>query len=374
MGGNSVVSAIVDVSARSRVFRDQPFLCHAWVSSPPEVLKFLSRPRSELRKLGIRLPAGCMIETVLQNHDWLSGHSNGFTNADAVSVFARGEGDGQRFYRVSFYASKARRPPPLKELLHRPDEEVRPATPVSDRVRMRLDTARRSMLAAPLHADVHRFLSPLTIAVPVNKSAEEAHRVLIGVTDIVRDALGTEPGIQDALTVVVGALQRPFNPAYMAIFRGRRDHDGEATFHGAFTSAMYAKAIQMFRTSGFHHDALLADVSGLLTDPQPTIARLLGGLEGLDQDFLAHVTVESHLQRGLDPVLDDCLRAAHELFATLEPEHTESTSRFWQPADRLELYTMDHQDQWWFLPGLIAFAINVWPIDAADRDNREGGT
>ena len=67
---------IVDFSARSTIVHDEPFLLHFWESTPTEFLAFLKNPRAELKKMGIELPPDCRLETTIENHDWLSAHTD----------------------------------------------------------------------------------------------------------------------------------------------------------------------------------------------------------------------------------------------------------------------------------------------------------
>ena len=69
---------IVDLSARSEIIREEPYHLHFWEMSPREALKFLRDPRGALTAIGIKLPADCRIETVVENHDWISKRTGGF--------------------------------------------------------------------------------------------------------------------------------------------------------------------------------------------------------------------------------------------------------------------------------------------------------
>ncbi|MFC5924495.1 hypothetical protein [Micromonospora vulcania] len=353
-------SHIVDVSARSKILRAQPLLGHAWVMSPPEALAYLREPRSMLRTLGVRLPAECPIETVLQNHDWLTGHTDGLTAPGEIVVYARGEGDGQRFYRVLLYASKASRQSPERQLLHDPSEEERPVARVSERVRGRVDAIRRSMTAAPIHNDVHTWLAPLTIDVPVTKSNAEAHRVLASLVEAVEQILPTnaafEPVVQELSTV----LQRQFNPGYSSVYRAYRAPD--ATFHQAFTGLLYAKAVHVLATSGFQRDQQVEDVARILADPAPALRVLTEAARAQNPDFFVHATVEAASRRRDEGRLHRRLVEAEEQFASFNPDRLTRTSRFDAPSRRLELLGSDNRAEWWFLPALVAYAINVWPL------------
>src|SRR6516165_5961900 len=65
---------IVDLSARSRIIRQEPFGLHFWECDPREFLDYLRDPRAFLQAMGIDLPLDCRVETTIENHDWLSAH------------------------------------------------------------------------------------------------------------------------------------------------------------------------------------------------------------------------------------------------------------------------------------------------------------
>jgi hypothetical protein len=118
-------SKIVDLSARSRIIRDEPFHVHFWECTPREFLSLLKSPRKVLAKMGIELPADCRIETTIENHDWLEAHTNGLAAANGTIVCNVGGGNVARgVYRIVSYAhdhstiGKFR-----KKLLHSPEEE-----------------------------------------------------------------------------------------------------------------------------------------------------------------------------------------------------------------------------------------------------------
>ena len=116
---------IVDLSARSRVIRDEPWHLHFWESSVDDVLAFLRDPREQLGRLGIELPEDCRIETVIENHDWLSANTKGLEAADGVIVCNVGGGNVAReVYRVAMYAHREEDVGRFeKRLLHEPDVE-----------------------------------------------------------------------------------------------------------------------------------------------------------------------------------------------------------------------------------------------------------
>jgi hypothetical protein len=97
-------SKIVDLSARSRIIRDEPFYVHFWECTPSEYLDFLKNPRHELEKMHIDIPKECRIETIIENHDWIGDQTNGFAKADGTIVCNVGHGDVARsVYRVVSY-------------------------------------------------------------------------------------------------------------------------------------------------------------------------------------------------------------------------------------------------------------------------------
>src|SRR5687768_17816378 len=95
---------IIDFSARSKLIRDEPFHLHFWESKPTEVMAFLKDPRAELKKMGIEIPKSCRIETTIENHDWLSAHSNKITKDNGTIICGTGGGNvAKNYYKVSFY-------------------------------------------------------------------------------------------------------------------------------------------------------------------------------------------------------------------------------------------------------------------------------
>lgn len=350
---------IVDVSARSRVFREQPLLSHAWVATPRELLDYLRHPRSELKRLGIRLPANCTIETDLQNHDWLAGHSHGLED-DSIAVFMRGEGDGERFYRVSAYGTKAARNGGReRELLHGTGEEERPANgEIGEGMLLRLDAQRRSMLAAPVHMDVHRWITPLTIDAPTTKSAEESQRIFTGIVGLVEKLVAANPVMAAAMGDVANYLQRSPHPGYLELFQAFRQPATQ--FHQAFATTMYARATWILQGSGFQREALIQDVAGLLDDPTEPLRILAGAMEALHPDFVAHATVEATIRAQGDALLAERLVEAEHGLTGFAPERN---GAFFERAHHLERYAPGDEGEWWYLPGLVAFAMSVWPIE-----------
>lgn len=345
---------VVDISARSQLVRGQPLLSHAWVASPAEILEYLRHPRSELRKMGIRLPSDCQVETVLQNHDWLAGRSHGLADEERLSVYARGEGDGKRFYRVTLYASK-KREEQHKQMLHRPDEEQRRARPLSDAARRQSEVTRRSLLSDPLQLVVQDWLRPLTLDLPFTKSAEEAHRILTATVDVVRQVVDDDPVVRGAIDDVGSCLQRPFNANYTGVYRTLVTP--ELPFHRAFASLMYARAIWWTRWSELQYDRILGNVVGHREDPGQTVRLLAEAIETLDANFPAHATVAATLLRRDDAALDARLSEAEQFFDMFDPGHPARSSAFEGYARGLERFAPSNNSEWWYLPGLVALAI-----------------
>jgi hypothetical protein len=350
---------VVDLSARSRLIRGRGLRSHAWVATPAEVLAFLRDPRVELKKMNIRLPSTCRVETLLENHDWLSGHTDGFERAGQISILCRGEGDGHTFYRVSLFASKTTTKNASTELLHAPDEESRRLHPLSRRGRALLDASRRSLRASPTQLAAHRWIAPLLIQGPMTKPASEAHRIFAAITDLVARLIRENRVLREARDEVATLLQQPIKPGYSMVFRSDRARRPE--WHEAFTGAMYAKSLWLLRTSGWHFDSIVEDVTRLLEQPESAIRTLRDSLRSVDPDLIPHTLVEITELREEDPMLDARLTEAEDLFARHNPKHSGPDPRFHAPGKGLERLGPSNADEWWFLPALIAFAITVWP-------------
>ena len=98
---------IVDFSARSKIIQQEPFDLHFWECSPLEYLDYLRNPREFLRAMGINLPPDCRIETTIENHDWLSAHTNSLRADNGTIVCNVGSGNTavtRNIYRVISYA------------------------------------------------------------------------------------------------------------------------------------------------------------------------------------------------------------------------------------------------------------------------------
>lgn len=120
-------SRIVDLSARSEVIRAEPFNLHFWQCTPAEFRTYLGRPRDFLRNLGIALPHGCRIETVIENHDWLESEAPNFESEGGEDTVICNLGVGaavRSVYRVMSYArDEAATGNVEKTLLHGADRQ-----------------------------------------------------------------------------------------------------------------------------------------------------------------------------------------------------------------------------------------------------------
>jgi hypothetical protein len=100
-------SKIVDLSARSAIIREEPFYLHFWECTPQEYLGFLRDPRKTLSGIGIDLPQNCRIETVMENHDWMSANTAALESTDGGPVIICNVGTGGvgiEVYRIISYA------------------------------------------------------------------------------------------------------------------------------------------------------------------------------------------------------------------------------------------------------------------------------
>ena len=121
-------SKIVDLSARSAIIRDEPFHLHFWECTPEEYVDFLRDPRKTLSGMGIDIPADCRIETVIENHDWLSTNTDGLRRADGDTIICNvgGGNVGRAVYRIVSYAHLHEAiGQHKKKLLHAEDKQER---------------------------------------------------------------------------------------------------------------------------------------------------------------------------------------------------------------------------------------------------------
>ena len=118
-------SKIVDLSARSKIIRDEPFHVHFWECTPKEYLSQLKSPRQFLEKMGVAIPADCRIETTIENHDQLEASTRGFAAANGTIICNVGGGNVARgVYRIVSYAHDHSSIAKFKKkLLQSPDEE-----------------------------------------------------------------------------------------------------------------------------------------------------------------------------------------------------------------------------------------------------------
>jgi len=123
-----VPSKITDLSARSKVIRDEPWHLHFWESRPAEILDFLRDPRGQLAEMGIQIPDDCRIETVIQNHDWIAAQTGGLAAEDGPIIICNigGGNVAVPVYRVTMYGhDESAVGRHEKTLLHEPAEEFR---------------------------------------------------------------------------------------------------------------------------------------------------------------------------------------------------------------------------------------------------------
>jgi len=104
-------SKVVDLSARSKHIREEPWHLHFWEVSPKEAIAYLRDPRGFLARIGVDLPDDCRIETVITNHDWLSdaaglaeGREEASDNGPIIVCNVGGGNVAVNFYRVTMYA------------------------------------------------------------------------------------------------------------------------------------------------------------------------------------------------------------------------------------------------------------------------------
>lgn len=95
---------IVDLSARSKIIKNEPFYVHFWECTPSEYLDLLKNPRKVLEEMKINIPEDCRIETTIENHDWIGTATDGFSKANGTIVCNVGTGNIARaLYRIVSY-------------------------------------------------------------------------------------------------------------------------------------------------------------------------------------------------------------------------------------------------------------------------------
>jgi hypothetical protein len=118
-------NVVVDMSARSRHIRDEPWHLHFWELNVPEALEYLRNPPAMLQRIGIELLADAASRLSL-NHDWLSQHTDAVA-ADHGPIVVSNVGGGnvaRDVYRVSMCAHHRDDVGRCKRaLLHAPDAE-----------------------------------------------------------------------------------------------------------------------------------------------------------------------------------------------------------------------------------------------------------
>src|SRR3954465_9559566 len=85
-------NVVVDLSARSRPIREEPWLLHFWENTASETLDYLRDPRGFLEGIGIKLPEDCRIETLIENHDFMARLTEGLSS-DIGPICNVGGGD-----------------------------------------------------------------------------------------------------------------------------------------------------------------------------------------------------------------------------------------------------------------------------------------
>jgi hypothetical protein len=117
-------NVVVDLSARSRHIREEPWHLHFWENTATETLEYLRDPRGFLERIGINLPKDCRIETVIENHDFMTSMTEGLESDIGPICNVGGGNVGRSVYKVSMYAHTVEDiGKHQKDLLHSPDEE-----------------------------------------------------------------------------------------------------------------------------------------------------------------------------------------------------------------------------------------------------------
>jgi hypothetical protein len=117
-------NVVVDLSARSRHIREEPWHLHFWENTATETLEYLRDPRGFLERIGIKLPEDCQIETLIENHDFMARFTEGLESDIGPICNVGGGNVAKHVYRVSMYAHRVEDIGlHEKELLHSPEEE-----------------------------------------------------------------------------------------------------------------------------------------------------------------------------------------------------------------------------------------------------------
>jgi hypothetical protein len=126
-------NVVVDLSARSRHIREEPWHLHFWELEPDEVIDFLREPRAKLGEIGIELPESCRIETSIENHDWIARETSvsrerpdgGAPPPRPIVICGIGRGNAAAdVYRISMYGHRVEDVGRYeKRLLHAPEAE-----------------------------------------------------------------------------------------------------------------------------------------------------------------------------------------------------------------------------------------------------------
>lgn len=117
-------NVVVDLSARSRHIREEPWHLHFWENTASETLDYLRDPRGFLEKIGIKLPDDCRIETTIENHDFMASLTEGLKSDIGPICNVGGGNVAREVYKVAMYAHRVEDIGRYgKELLHSPEEE-----------------------------------------------------------------------------------------------------------------------------------------------------------------------------------------------------------------------------------------------------------
>jgi hypothetical protein len=117
-------NVVVDLSARSKHIREEPWHLHFWENTPAETLEYLRNPRAFLENIGVKLPEDCRIETVIENHDWVSDNTEGLADGPIIICNVGGGNVAKAVYRVSMYGHREEDVGRFsKDLLHGEEEE-----------------------------------------------------------------------------------------------------------------------------------------------------------------------------------------------------------------------------------------------------------
>jgi hypothetical protein len=117
-------NVVVDLSARSKHIREEPWDLHFWENTPAETLDYLRDPRGFLERIGVKLPEDCRIETMIENHDFVAGNTDGLADGPIIICNVGGGNVAKGVYRVAMYGHAPEDVGRFeKNLLHGEEEE-----------------------------------------------------------------------------------------------------------------------------------------------------------------------------------------------------------------------------------------------------------